>query len=437
MVVDKPILGHRSKSFLLALAIQVTGAGLAFLCQIVLARVLGASSFGQVSAVVSVSTIAGLAMTLGLGGLALRYLPQERNPFTRRAYVGFAYRATSCVSIIFAAVGAVAATWLFGLSPQVAAATAFLSVFTALSNLGSDVGRAIEKFPLTYGAAVVLRPLVTIAIVATIGLKVGSTGSATDGVLALGVGALLAVVVQAGVIGRATSVPMKVRHTYEQARSWLLESPHYLLANGLVLILLQTDLLVSSLFLSSSELGYYAAAIKSVGVLSIVAGAINTVAVPRFARNVADLHALGREAQSATSWQLGLTLLVGIPIFCLAPMVLGFFGPEFADAAWALRVMVAAQLVNVALGPGGTLLVYTGHPRIATFGCLACIVVSAGSTALGASMFGLTGASIGYAAGAVFGGGIMWALARKHVGVGGSAVGALARRVRDLRQTEG
>lgn len=412
----------RSGEYMLALAVQLFGAGLAYLNQLVLARVLSASGYGRLSAIVSVSTIAGLVVTLGVGGLGVRYLPARLaagDHRSRDVYIGFAYRVTLVVSIGTGFLGGCLA-FALGMRPwSIIVVTAALCVVTALWNLGSDLGRAVGRFAVTYGASVVLRPALGIGMVFLCYLILPSV-EPLEAIAALVLGGLCVVVIQMSVLGGETSWPRILTARDERSSGWLREAPPYMLASAVTLVLLQTDMLVSSVILSAADLGRYAAAVKSVQVLSIVTGAVGTVISPRIARAAGDRAALSREARSATLWGFVGITAAGLALFVAAPLVLGFFGNDFRSATWVVRVLVVGQVVNAAFGPGGTLLVYSGKPQVATAGYSACIFVSAIGCGIGAELWGLDGAAAGSALGVATAGLVMWALARRYAGVGGS-----------------
>ncbi|MFT4216779.1 MAG: polysaccharide biosynthesis C-terminal domain-containing protein [Micropruina sp.] len=420
---------------MLSLGLQGSGAVLAYGSQLVLARALGAGPFGTVSAVVSVSTVLGLALTLGGGGLALRRLPVwyqgEDRALCWQFLVSF-WRLIALLSLML-----ILFSWClgwFGLGSWLWMGCAGLSGLTAFWTFGGDVGRAVGKFASTYGLSLVLRPALTILLV-IIFAGFWRFDGAMGGIVALFTAGLAAVVLQMIVLVRRVRPPDGLAECGPALRAqWFREAPHFLMANGFVLVLLQADMLVASAFLSPVELGYYAAAAKSVSVLSVVSVAVGTVVVPRLSLYADELKQLAREARSATRWQL---LLVSVPAAGLlvgAAQILSLFGPGFEVAVPVLQILVVGQVCNMAFGPGGTLLVYTGHPGAATLGYGVAAVVAAGLCALGILWAGLAGAALGSALGVAAVGMIMWLLARRKTGVGGSIYGALRNRDRSEKK---
>jgi O-antigen/teichoic acid export membrane protein len=104
-----------------------------------------------------------------------------------------------------------------------------------------------------------------------------------------------------------------------------------------------------------------------------------------------------------TAGLIGLALCVPLTIAGLvAPgWILGLFGPAFPPGAAALQVLVAAQTINVALGPVGTALIMVGRERtvlvveaVATFTGVALAVLSLGTLGIAGVAMGSLAASI-------------------------------------------
>lgn len=420
-------LDDRSRDFLLALVIQGSGAVLAYASQVVMARLLGPAAFGQVSVVTSLSLVVGLVGTVGLGALALRVIPVHLgvDDGVVSRYTAFAYRTAAGVALALVALALGLAALGVG-SPGVVVVVGVLCGLTALVNLGNDVGRALGRFATTYGASVIGRPLITMAVMGG-AWAAGARVSLLGGVVALTAAAAVTVVAQRVAIMRHAAVRAAgtASAVRDERRSWLRTAPTFLVASIATLVLLQTDVFVGSLLLDPDDLGHYAAAVRTVSALSVVTGAIGTVAAPRLARSSTDVRAFAREARATSRWQFVLIVVAGAGLALAAPVVLSLFGPGFESARFSVVVLVLGHVVNAGFGPGGTLLVYSGRPHIATVGTLLAIVCSASLCAVGAARYGLDGAAVGSALGMACSGAIMWLLARRYTTVGASIFSGL------------
>lgn len=128
-------------------------------------------------------------------------------------------------------------------------------------------------------------------------------------------------------------------------------------------LLFWADYFVASLYLGSDELGVYAAALRVAQTLMLFLVAVNYI----FSPFVADLHARGERDRldamykTLTRWMLVATLPL-LLLFLVAPgAVLRVFGSTFDSGAPALRILLVGQLVNVAVGSVGFILIMVGR----------------------------------------------------------------------------
>lgn len=125
-------------------------------------------------------------------------------------------------------------------------------------------------------------------------------------------------------------------------------------------------IMAAGLVLTSAELGLFKSSQQVSVLISFVLIVINAVFPPRFASlyHQGQIQALGRLARQGAV--LGAAVAAPLLLLCLAVpgWVLGWFGEGFGDGASLLRIIAAAQLVNVVTGSVGFLLNMTGHERL-------------------------------------------------------------------------
>ncbi len=146
----------------------------------------------------------------------------------------------------------------------------------------------------------------------------------------------------------------------------------------------------------AAVVGQYRAAWQFVAVAGLVQIAMDTIIGPRIAA-AARVGAMDEIAQIARKGLL-LALALATPVFVVliafpAPL-LGVFGPEFRGGALALQILAIGQLVRLASGPLGSILVMTGNQRwvlvYAGLGVALCV----GFVALLVPAYGAVGAAI-------------------------------------------
>lgn len=144
-----------------------------------------------------------------------------------------------------------------------------------------------------------------------------------------------------------------------------------------------------------AQAGLFRIAFQIVSVLNLLNVASEGILAPVIAQS----YAIGDKARIAVALARtsGFLVLAASPLlivcFAAPQWLLGLFGPEFTDAATALRLLAAGQLVNLALGPIGGVLIMTHHERWSlSFGIVSAFV-AAGLCLWLVPLYGVTGAA--------------------------------------------
>ena len=194
--------------------------------------------------------------------------------------------------------------------------------------------------------------------------------------------------------------------------------------------LLQTDLmnlLMTSLpmlllgvyWQSASEAGIYGIALRTAMLIAFIQMGLNAILGPKFAamwqlQQLDDLRNLARKA----CWLAFFAALPFAALFCLAPAwVLSVFGQDATSGALALTILALSQLVNVASGPVGSLLVMSGHQEKVRNSTLATVLLQIGLCLWLIPTYGALGAAITAATGVTTKNLINVLMVRKHLGL--------------------
>ncbi|ENP8354588.1 oligosaccharide flippase family protein [Vibrio sp. B513a] len=155
------------------------------------------------------------------------------------------------------------------------------------------------------------------------------------------------------------------------------------------------SLVITGFFISTAEIGLLAAAQRTSLLIGFVLITINFVVAPMFAslykeRQILKLQNLSRLACRAN---VGLAIVPVVICTLFPEFVMQFFGEEFLAAAPLLVVLSLGQLVNVATGSVGFLLLMSGHERTMKY-----ITISSGTVSICllvtlCQMFGVIGAA--------------------------------------------
>jgi O-antigen/teichoic acid export membrane protein len=128
-------------------------------------------------------------------------------------------------------------------------------------------------------------------------------------------------------------------------------------------LLFWTDVFVLAAFVTSEEVGIYSAAARAAQVILLFIISVSLM----FSPFVADLHARGerdkldRLYKQLTRWTLAVTLPIFIVLAVTPASALQLFGAEFGAGADALAILLVGQLVNVATGTVGFILIMVGR----------------------------------------------------------------------------
>ncbi|HEX2089621.1 MAG TPA: polysaccharide biosynthesis C-terminal domain-containing protein [Actinomycetota bacterium] len=165
-------------------------------------------------------------------------------------------------------------------------------------------------------------------------------------------------------------------------------------------LLFWADYFVLSRYVSSAELGIYAAAVRVAQAIVLFLIAVNYM----FSPYVADLHARGERDQldglfkSLTRWVVAGTIPILLLLAIVPAPVLLVFGGQFDQGTTALRILLIGQAVNVAVGSVGFILIMVGRTGWDLIVYAASFAFDVALAFVLAPRFGAEGAAIAQAA---------------------------------------
>jgi O-antigen/teichoic acid export membrane protein len=128
-------------------------------------------------------------------------------------------------------------------------------------------------------------------------------------------------------------------------------------------LLFWADLFVLTNYVTATEVGVYSAVLRTGQVIVLFLTSVNLM----FSPYVADPHNRGERSRldqlfkSLTRWTLAATIPIFLLLMVSSGSVLRLFGDSFGDGENALRIMLLGQLVNVATGSVGFILIMVGR----------------------------------------------------------------------------
>lgn len=351
---------------------RAAGAALLFVAQILLARWMGADGYGIFSFVWVWVWLLAIPAALGLPVASLRFVPTYLARAQRaelRGYLRFAVRAVLGCALLVAAIAILVVIVLAPVPApgyRMPMAIALLAVpVLALLTLYRELCRAGGWMVLATAPEQVLRPLVLVllgvAAVRWFGVQ------SADAFVALGVAAYAAALaVQALLFHRRVAPQVRGAGTGGEPREWLRTALPLVVVTGSQIVFTQIDLVMVGLLRPPAEVGYYAAAVRTVSLLTVIAVGVNGLLIP----SLSTLFAEGRRDSAqrlytqSTRWSFAGVALCAVVLAVARGPLLELFGTGFSAATGVLLILVAGQIAVAGIGPVGSVLGITGHEGV-------------------------------------------------------------------------
>ncbi len=352
------------------LGIQVVGVGLMLLSQVVLARVLGAQSFGIYTVAQSWIQVLLVGCQLGLVTGALRFVPEYMA--TRRLDLlrGFVLTSQSLVlgGSIAVAVGASLA--VFGVRHWISnelAVTLWVGSMSlpclALLQLSSATLRGLKCVSMSQIPVSIIQTIVVIGGVGSLAAVAGEPFGAPRAALISAIAVAVALAVSTVWLIREVPSELWEAETTCDRAGWKKAAVPLLLINGVNVLHQRADVLVIGSLVNVTEAGLYAAASRISYLIPFGLLAVNAWAAPYFAEFYANgrRSELQRVVRISSVAILVFTLPIAAATVALGRPALGLFGSGFEGAYVSLVVLTIGQLVNALTGPVVTMMTMTGH----------------------------------------------------------------------------
>jgi O-antigen/teichoic acid export membrane protein len=155
--------------------------------------------------------------------------------------------------------------------------------------------------------------------------------------------------------------------------------------------------IIAAVMLSTTATGYFYNASMVANFIFAVIGSLTTVL---HATNATQIHTLPQKSRMTVGLALSVSLIAGSILILGAHLILGFFGPAYAEqASWSLRILAIGSLPLIIKYH------YLAIHRIKDHVAKAIIPITVGSVleivmaVIGTHLYGLSGLSLGWVAG--------------------------------------
>jgi O-antigen/teichoic acid export membrane protein len=404
------------KQALLAFSIRVASAALAYLSQIVFARLLGVEAFGVFSVAWTFVLVLGHIAPCGLAESAVRFLPRYHLRGQNAAARGFISIGGETV-LIAGAVFAIAGALALLLVPVGEISWPILGTIACIMPFAyqvwlEGVARGLDRPGLALACPYLLRPVLMGLALAAAALL--GEASANTAMLAAFVTTLATAGMQRVLVGRAARSTLGEGATRCATRLWLTASAPLAGGTACSHATFYADILALGLLRSPAEAAIYIAASRTLTLASFAQYALSIVSGRRFAAAKVDGGKRALAALVATSTRLTiLASLAAVTIILVAGApLLSLFGQLFSSAYPALVILCVGAMARALAGQKEAVLTVLGFQRGLFWISFAALIVAVIANLCLTAPFGVTGAACASALAAMFRSALVVALAR-------------------------
>lgn len=364
-----------------AFFVRVASAGVLYLSQVTLARLMGGSEYGiYVFVWTLVLVLSGLSH-LGLNTAVIRLLSRYEALGEHGLARGL-LRGSRLVVMGFASIVASIGFVILWAAPGIVSSAYVLPVFlglvcipmAAVSDVQDGIGRARGWIATALLPPYVLRPLLVLAgmlLAYQCGLPMDAATAVGAAIAATWAGSL----VQALLIRRKVRTAFPSAERQYQYKNWLIYSLPLAITAFCEIVFQNTDILVISHYLTPEDAGIYYASAKTMSLIMFVHYAVGSAVANRFASLDARGDREGLEAlvRNGVRWTFWPSLAAAALILAVGQPLLSLFGDAFVRGYPVMLIMVVGFLLRSAMGPIEFLLSMLGQQRA----CAAVLICSA------------------------------------------------------------
>lgn len=393
-------VGILARGTIITFLVQIAGNGIGYAVQILLARWLGAGGYGNYSYLITWAQVFMIGAMLGLDLGIIRFVPGYllRQDQTRLCGI---LRWSRITVFVFGGIlaGASTLTLMLMRPLQTEGVTLLLGSalipFFALSEVQTQIIRSTRRIGWAYAPPILLQPLLLLGLVFG-GLRI--LGVLTDyfSLAAMLISLGIIILLQGAAIRRIFLEHSENASPLYDVRAWLKVSLPLLFTSIFSIIIMRVDLITVGYYLGSEKVGIYSAAVRTAALVGMTLFASNSIVAPLISAYYArrDMTGLQSVVSLATMVSFWPSLIIGFGVILFSTPLLGVFGKEFIDVRVPLIILIAGQLVNVASGSVGLLMVLTGHERQSTAVLAVCALIISIACCIVIPSFGIMGAAV-------------------------------------------
>jgi len=378
---------------------------LLLLTNLLLARILGLAEFGVYAYAQSWVMLLLIPAVCGMDQLLVRNVAAFQAQAAWNLMSGLLRRANqialaSSLALVMAAGGvswAMVSYWEIDSSKVVTFVIALcLLPFTVLTRLRQSAMIGLHHIVTGQLPEKIFQPLLFIILISGSLLFWADDLQASTAMGIKVISVLVIFVVGTRMLFKALPPDIFEASPHYQTSSWMRSALPLLLASGLHVVNAQVGILMLGAIAGTKEVGIFVVVNRLAGFILFFLGALNIAVGPTVSR----LYAQGdmNQLQHLVTKGARVILFLAAPL-AISMMVLGYwfllaFGQPFTVGQTALAIFSVGQLINVATGPVGTLLIMTGHERDAAISVGGSVILGILLNAILIPIWGLNGAAV-------------------------------------------
>jgi O-antigen/teichoic acid export membrane protein len=396
-------MGRLARSSMLAFGTYITGAGLTYLSQLMIARLIGATSYGYYAYVLAWVSILAYVAALGFDVSLLRLIPAycaAQKWQLARGALQYAERRGATAGLAIVLAGWLVVWWLHAALPAEQARTfLFGFVLVPMWALLWMSASAVRAFGGVVTALAPDRVVRDGGLVLALGLLMLWPGIRFDagGVMLITVACSGAALLAARLALRSRC-PEAIKRAVPEyaAATWRMIAPPLVLIAVAETLLNRTGVILLGWSGQTIAAGVYALTFNLAMTAMMPRTAVNALFAPLVSELWArgDRPALQFVVTRTALWTLASGLIVGLPLMLLAEPLLAWFGADFTRGVPAMRILLIGQIIASGCGPQMFLMTMTGNERLAATLLVGSALLNGACGLLLIGPMGLTGAAI-------------------------------------------
>ncbi|MGK6313161.1 lipopolysaccharide biosynthesis protein [Neorhizobium sp. DT-125] len=425
ILTDDDETARAQRQALTAFVIRIASAAIAFVSQIVLARLMGEFEYGIFAFVWVLVVLAGNLSCLGFHTSVIRFLHQHKARGELATVRGLNLTVRLVALVSASAVAGLGFLFLHAFGDTVEAyylVPVSLAFFTmpmiALGDVLDGTARSNGWTATALSPTYLIRPALILAFM-LLAIWFGAPQTAVTAMQA----ALAATYVTT--LSQLLRLTLRLRREYGagpkrfELGTWFRYSLPLFLVDGIGFLLTNADVVVVGIYLPPDQVGIYYAAAKTIVLVQFVYFSIKAAAGPRFSAIMAeeDMPALAAFAGQMARWSFWPSLAVGLVALAAGELLLSLFGSAFTAGYWLMAILFAGILAKSLVGPGEVLLSMAGRQNLCVLLYAATLAASIGLCIVLIPRLGLTGAAIATAAGMMIEAVLLHIAVRRTLGI--------------------